>query len=69
LCISDIYDALTAPDRPYKRAMPLERTIKILQEEAERGKLDTDLVELFVRRKLFESPRKSDGKNDDKDDD
>ncbi|MGH7596081.1 MAG: HD domain-containing phosphohydrolase [bacterium] len=69
LCISDIYDALTAPDRPYKKAMPLERTIKILQEEAERGKLDNDLVELFVRRKLFESPRKTDEKDDDKDED
>lgn len=68
LCIADIYDALTAPDRPYKKAVSLEQTLKILQDEAARGKLDQDLVEMFVRRKLYESPRKADDK-DDKDDD
>jgi HD-GYP domain-containing protein (c-di-GMP phosphodiesterase class II) len=68
LCIADIYDALTAPDRPYKKAMPLEKTLKILQDEAACGKLDGDLVDLFVRRKVHESPRHAEGK-DEKDDD
>jgi len=69
LCIADIYDALTAPDRPYKKAVPLEQTLKILQEEAQRGKLDADLVELFARRKLYEGARKAEAKDDDKEDD
>lgn len=68
LCIADIFDALTAPDRPYKKAMPLEQTLKILQEEATRGKLDPDLVDLFVRRKLYEGLRRTDDKDDDRDD-
>jgi len=67
LCIADIFDALTAPDRPYKKAMPLEQTLKILQEEAGRGKLDPDLVDLFVRRKLYEGLRRGDDKDDDRD--
>ncbi len=58
MCISDIYDALSSKDRPYKKAMPLEKTIAILQEEAKRGKLDANLIELFVRRKLYEGDRK-----------
>jgi len=69
LCIADIYDALTAPDRPYKKAVPLEQSLKILQDEASRGKLDPDLVDLFVRRKLYEGSRKTEEKDDDKDDD
>jgi len=69
LCIVDIYDALTAADRPYKKAMPLEQSLKILQDEAGRGKLDPDLVEVFIRRKVYESPRRSEEKHDDRDDD
>lgn len=59
MCISDIYDALSSKDRPYKKAMPLEKSLAILQEEAKRGKLDANLIELFIRRKLYESERKS----------
>jgi HD-GYP domain-containing protein (c-di-GMP phosphodiesterase class II) len=69
LCIADIYDALTAPDRPYKKAVPLEQSLKILQDEAGRGRLDADLIDLFIRRKLYEGLRKTEEKDDDKDDD
>jgi HD-GYP domain-containing protein (c-di-GMP phosphodiesterase class II) len=69
LCIADIFDALTAPDRPYKKAVPLEQTLKILQKEAQEGKLDPDLVELFIRRKVFEGSRKIDDKDEDREDD
>ncbi len=69
LCIADIFDALTSPDRPYKKAKPLDVTLKILQEEAARGKLDAEVVNLFVRHKLYEGTRKTDGKDDDKDED
>lgn len=48
LSIVDIYDALTAADRPYKKAAPPERAIGILQDEANRGRLDSELVEVFA---------------------
>jgi HD-GYP domain-containing protein (c-di-GMP phosphodiesterase class II) len=53
LGLADVYDALTATDRPYRGAMPTEEALKILTREAEAGKLDRDLVELFVTRKLY----------------
>ncbi len=56
LCIADIFDALSSPDRPYKKAIPIEKTLAILQEEARAGKIDSDIVELFIRRKLYENP-------------
>lgn len=52
MAIADIYDALAAADRPYKKAMPPEGALKILQEMAEKGLLDRDLVDLFSK-KLF----------------
>lgn len=48
LAIADIYDALTSSDRPYKKAYPAAVAHRILREEAARGKLDADLVELFI---------------------
>jgi HD-GYP domain-containing protein (c-di-GMP phosphodiesterase class II) len=50
LAIADIYDALTAKDRPYKKSLPREKALSILREEADMGKLDPDLVELFCAR-------------------
>ena len=40
----DIYDALTCTDRPYKKPMPRERALAILQEMVESGKLDGYVV-------------------------
>lgn len=48
MAIADIYDALTAGDRPYKRALTHERAVEIIQSEARAGKLDSDLVNLFI---------------------
>ena len=48
MTIADIYDALTAPDRPYKRAVGPERALDILREEAEREKLDARLLKVFI---------------------
>jgi len=55
MAIADIFDALIASDRPYKRAIPFDRVISILKEEAERGRLDADLVDLFIESKAWES--------------
>ncbi|MCU0240901.1 MAG: GAF domain-containing protein [Vicinamibacteria bacterium] len=54
MTIADIFDALVAWDRPYKKAVPIERALRILGEEASQGKLDRDLLALFVEAKVFE---------------
>ena len=54
LGVADVYDALTATDRPYRGAMPVQKALQHLIKEAEAGKLDPDLVDLFVRKKLYE---------------
>jgi HD-GYP domain-containing protein (c-di-GMP phosphodiesterase class II) len=55
LTISDVFDALTAKDRPYKPAMPLEKALDILVKEfAERGKVDKPLLDLFIESKVYE---------------
>ena len=53
MTIADIYDALTAGDRPYKRALHTEAAMKILREEAAHNKINSDLLELFDRRQVF----------------
>jgi len=53
MTVADIYDALTAADRPYKKSMPSERAFVILEDEAKHGKLDADLVKIFVEAKIF----------------
>lgn len=58
MTISDIFDALTASDRPYKRAVPLDRALDILHAEAKEGMLDEALLKTFVEAKVFESLRK-----------
>lgn len=43
ITISDIFDALYT-DRPYRKGMPLDKTLSILKEDADKGKLDQELV-------------------------
>ncbi len=54
MTIADIYDALVAWDRPYKRAVSVERALAILDDEAKEGKLDEVLLELFVSARVYE---------------
>jgi HD-GYP domain-containing protein (c-di-GMP phosphodiesterase class II) len=54
MTISDIFDALTAADRPYKRAVPLERALDILHMEANEGMLDQHLLDAFVQARVFD---------------
>ena len=54
MTISDIFDALTAADRPYKRAVPLQRALDIMAEEVKGGMLDADLFGLSIEGKVFE---------------
>ena len=53
MAISDIYDALTASDRPYKRAISTDRALDILKMEVGDGLLDPALVETFIDAKVF----------------
>jgi putative two-component system response regulator len=47
MAVADIYDALTT-HRPYRKAMPQEKVFSILQEEAQQGKLDEDVVSCLI---------------------
>jgi HD-GYP domain-containing protein (c-di-GMP phosphodiesterase class II) len=53
MAISDIYDALTASDRPYKKAMSAEKALDILQSDVKRGQLDSELFEVFVGARVW----------------
>ncbi len=54
MTVSDIYDALTASDRPYKRAISTDRAIDILRMEVNDGLLDSSLVNVFVEAKVYQ---------------
>lgn len=55
ITILDIFDALVATDRPYKKPVPLEKALQILTENAlQRGELDPKLTKLFIQSKCWE---------------
>jgi response regulator RpfG family c-di-GMP phosphodiesterase len=56
LTVCDIYDALTAKDRPYKAAVPVDRALAILEDEVKQGKLDSQLFKLFLEAKVYQLP-------------
>lgn len=60
LTIMDIYDALIADDRPYKKPKPIDIAFKILDEEAEFGKIDKELLEFA--KELYLKPTANDDK-------
>jgi len=53
MAITDIYDALTAKDRPYKKAMPAEKALDIVASEVKRGQLDAELYDVFVGARVW----------------
>lgn len=57
MTIADIYDALTAKDRPYKKAMPVDRALDILAGDVKRGLLDGELFRVFVEARIWEQAR------------
>lgn len=54
ITILDIFDAIVAEDRPYKPGMPVESALFILTEMVQEGKLDAELVRLFIESKCWE---------------
>ncbi len=57
MTISDIYDALTAMDRPYKKAASSERALEILHFEANDGKLDRQLLRVFIESEIYKNAK------------
>jgi HD-GYP domain-containing protein (c-di-GMP phosphodiesterase class II) len=54
MTISDIFDALSASDRPYKKAVSLEKALEILGFAVKDGELDPTLFQLFLDAKVYE---------------
>jgi HD-GYP domain-containing protein (c-di-GMP phosphodiesterase class II) len=61
MTICDIYDALTAADRPYKRAVPVDRALGILGDCAKNGEIDGELLKIFVDAKVYERTKQAAG--------
>jgi HD-GYP domain-containing protein (c-di-GMP phosphodiesterase class II) len=53
MAIADIFEALTAKDRPYKSAKKLSESLQILGKFSENGHIDPDLFQVFVREKIY----------------
>jgi HD-GYP domain-containing protein (c-di-GMP phosphodiesterase class II) len=54
MTVCDIFDAVSASDRPYKKAVPVGRALDILEAAAAEGQLDADLVSLFREARVYE---------------
>jgi HD-GYP domain-containing protein (c-di-GMP phosphodiesterase class II) len=63
MSIADIYDALTASDRPYKKAVPVERALDILDYGVKDQHLDPELVRIFKEARVWESSDGTRGKS------
>jgi HD-GYP domain-containing protein (c-di-GMP phosphodiesterase class II) len=59
MAIADIYDALTATDRPYKKAVRSDEALAILDAERRAGALDSALLDLFIAARVFERTTRS----------
>ena len=54
LALVDIFESLSADDRPYRaKPMPRDLVLRILEEEVDAGHLDRDVFDLFMREKLY----------------
>jgi hypothetical protein len=53
MTICDMFDALSASDRPYKKAVPSERALEILEMCVKDQELDPELFQLFIEAKIF----------------
>jgi len=53
MTICDIFDALTASDRPYKKAVPHARALAILEDCVKAGELDAELFRLFCEARVY----------------
>ena len=54
MTICDMFDALSAADRPYKKAVPVERALEILDMSVRENELDPVLFRLFLDAKIYQ---------------
>lgn len=54
MAIADIYDALTAGDKPYQHGLPTITALKILRKEASQNKVNPEILELFEQRQVYQ---------------
>ncbi|MEW6258934.1 MAG: HD domain-containing phosphohydrolase [Thermodesulfobacteriota bacterium] len=55
IALADIFEALTARDRPYKRSITIAEAVEILIQLGKSGHLDPDLVAFFIEHHLYET--------------
>jgi HD-GYP domain-containing protein (c-di-GMP phosphodiesterase class II) len=55
MTVADIYEALVAKDRPYKKSMDPVKSLAILKKEANSGRLDKELVRIFIEKRIYET--------------
>ena len=53
LAVADVFEALTAPDRPYRAPMPLAKAMDLLDIMVDEGDLDGEIVDLFRQSGVF----------------
>lgn len=53
IAVADIFEALTAPDRPYKEPMPLSRALAIMNSMQEAGHIDPEITDFFINKKVY----------------
>jgi HD-GYP domain-containing protein (c-di-GMP phosphodiesterase class II) len=53
MAIADIFEALTAKDRPYKAPMKLSQALSIMKKMRDTNHIDTDIYDLFIRKKVW----------------
>jgi HD-GYP domain-containing protein (c-di-GMP phosphodiesterase class II) len=51
--IADIFEALTAADRPYKKGMPLSQSLSIMRRMKDEGHIDPDLFDIFIKHHIY----------------
>ncbi len=56
MTLADIFDALTALDRPYKPALGTSMALDLMREDVDHGGLDADLFDIFVHSRIYEMP-------------
>jgi HD-GYP domain-containing protein (c-di-GMP phosphodiesterase class II) len=55
LAVVDIFESLVAKDRPYKPKVPVEKALDILRSDASIGKLDKNVVDFFIEKRIYET--------------
>ena len=53
IAIADVFEGLTAPDRPYKEGYKLSKAMNILRDMAVKNEIDVDLFNLFIKQKIY----------------